>query len=110
MIAQLFLIRMIAPRARATKVNLWCDNLGVVYMINKLATRSTRCAKIIDEILWLAAEIEEVSPTRILDWKISVITLIELSVITLTVQTTLVPESNSTWKIIAECYSALPSL
>ena len=48
------MVRMIAPRARATRLRLWCDNLGVVYMVNKLSTRSERCSKLVDELVWLA--------------------------------------------------------
>ena len=52
--ALLLMVRMIAPRARATKLKLWCDNIGVVYMVNKLSTRSERCSKLVDELVWIA--------------------------------------------------------
>ena len=52
--ALLLMVRMVAPRARGTTLKLWCDNLGVVYMVNKLGTRSERCSRLVNELVWLA--------------------------------------------------------
>ena len=51
----LYMIRSIAPRAANTTLRLKCDNLGVVHIITKLGTRSTRIAPIVTEMLWLCA-------------------------------------------------------
>ena len=52
--AVLLQVRMMAPRVRGMTYHLWCDNLGVVYMINKLGTRSERCSRLVAELIWIA--------------------------------------------------------
>ena len=52
--AVLLQVRMMAPRVRGMTYHLWCDNLGVVYMINKLGTRSARCSRLVAELIWIA--------------------------------------------------------
>ena len=49
----LYMIRAIIPRAANTVLKLKCDNLGVVFMLMRLSTRSARVSPIIGEILWL---------------------------------------------------------
>ena len=52
--AVLLQVRMMAPRVRGMTYHLWCDNMGVVYMINKLGTRSERCSRLVAELIWIA--------------------------------------------------------
>ena len=50
--AILFMIRVMASRLRNSQFFTYCDNLGVVHILNKLSTRSDRIAPILEEITW----------------------------------------------------------
>ena len=54
-LAILFCARFMFPRCRGMKWEGYSDNMGAVYMLNKLTARSQRIAPVITEILWLAA-------------------------------------------------------
>eukprot|EP01048_Picozoa_sp_COSAG05_P000211 COSAG05_NODE_6_length_45604_cov_26.489660_1_plen_152_part_00 len=47
--------REIFPRCRGMTFEGYADNLGTVYMLNKLATKSKRIRPMVHEILWRAA-------------------------------------------------------
>ena len=51
----LYMLRTVAPRAAHSTLRIKCDNMGVVYIINKLSTRSQRISPIVTELLWLCA-------------------------------------------------------
>ena len=51
--AVLYMLRAVASRAAHSTLRLKCDNLGGVYILAKLSTRSTRVSPIVAEILWL---------------------------------------------------------
>ena len=46
--------RSIFPHCRGMRFEGYSDNLGAVYMMNKLSSRSKLCRKLVEEILWLA--------------------------------------------------------
>ena len=50
----LLIAREMFPRAAKMRFEGYCDNLGTVYMINKLLAKTKRCRAIMDEIVWLA--------------------------------------------------------
>ena len=51
--ALLYMIRAVAPRAARQTLRIKCDNLGAVYILTKMSTRSVRISPIVSEILWL---------------------------------------------------------
>ena len=48
-------VRIVANFCPGMLIRLWCDNLSVVQMIRKCATRSAECTKIMAELQWLLA-------------------------------------------------------
>ena len=54
-LAILFCARFMFPRCRHMRWEGYSDNMGAVFMLNKLTARSERIQPIITEILWLAA-------------------------------------------------------
>jgi len=54
-IGLVFMARMIIPRARGMALCLYCDNMGVVCIVNRLSTRSKRIVPWLAELIWLAA-------------------------------------------------------
>ena len=54
-LAILFCARFMFPRCRHMRWEGYSDNMGAVFMLNKLTSRSERIHPIITEILWLAA-------------------------------------------------------
>lgn len=64
--ACLYMIRTVAPRAAHSTLRLKCDNIGVVYILTKMGTRSRRISPIVTEILWLCAAFDiELEPTHV---------------------------------------------
>ena len=53
--ACLFALRRLAPRMRNCRVVFRVDNLPVVFMMQKLSSRSHRCVRVLREIAWLSA-------------------------------------------------------
>jgi hypothetical protein len=51
----LFCARFMFPRCRGMRWEGYSDNMGAVFMMNKLTARSERIAPVITETLWLAA-------------------------------------------------------
>ena len=52
-IGLVLMVRMIAPRARGMLLRLFCDNIGVVFIVNKLSTRSKRIVPWVAELIWI---------------------------------------------------------
>lgn len=46
--------RSIFPHCKGMRFEGYSDNLGAVFMMNKLSSRSRLCRKLVEEILWLA--------------------------------------------------------
>ena len=53
-LACLFMARVIFKHCQHMRFEGYMDNLGAVYMLNTLTSRSANCRKMVNDILWLA--------------------------------------------------------
>ena len=64
--ACLYMLRAVASRAAHMTLKLKCDNLGVVYILTRLSTRSKRISPVVAEIIWICVAFDiHLEPTHV---------------------------------------------